>query len=135
MADQASLAFGSLDFLYTPSRDPASDRDYFVNVLGASEVFAIEAGEERVAAVELGTGPIVLFAGHLEGERPFLIYRVDDFAAAIETLLARGWEHAEEFEIPHGPCCTFETAGGHRIGVYQLTRPDVGAHFAGRKDF
>ena len=23
-----------LDFLYTPSKDPAADRDYFVNVLG-----------------------------------------------------------------------------------------------------
>ncbi len=127
--------FGSLDFVYTPSRDPAADRDHFVNVLGAREVFAIEASDERVAAVQLGEGPLMLFAGHLEGERPFLIYRVDDFEGALAELAERGWEKAERFEIPPGPCCTFETPGGHRVGVYQLTRPEVGDHFAGRKDF
>ncbi len=127
--------FESLDFLYTPSSDPAADRDYFVNVLGAREVFAIQAGDERVAAVELGDGPLVLFAGHLEGERPFLIYRVSDVAAELDELESRGWERAESFEIPHGPCCTFETPGGHRVGVYALTRPEVAAHFQGRHDF
>ena len=29
-----------LNFPYTPSKDPAVDRDYFVNVLGAREVLA-----------------------------------------------------------------------------------------------
>lgn len=124
-----------LDFIYAPSADPAADRDYFVSVLGAREVFAIQAGEERVAAVQLGSGPLLLFAGHLEGERPFLIYRVGDFASALKELEAGVWDRAEEFEIPHGPCCTFETPGGHRVGVYQPTRPEVGAHFAGRRDF
>jgi hypothetical protein len=127
--------FDELDFVYTPSADPAADRDYFVNVLGGREVFAIEAGEERVAAVQLSDRPLLLFAGHLEGERPFLIYRVTDFAQALRDLGSRGWRHEEEFEIPYGPCCTFETPGGHRVGIYQLTRPDVGAHFAGRRDF
>ena len=127
--------FDELDFIYTPSRDPAADRDYFVDVLGAQEVFAIQAGDERVAAVQFTDKPLLIFAGHLGGERPFLIYRVSDFAKALNDLEARGWERAEEFEIPHGPCCTFQTPGGHRIGVYQLTRLEVGAHFAGRKDF
>jgi hypothetical protein len=135
MALEARVMLEELDFVYTPSRDPAADRDYFVNVLGASEVFAIEAGAERVAAVRLGEGPLLLFAGHLEGERPFLIYRVDDFDTALRDIEERGWEPAERFEIPHGPCCTFSTPGGHRVGVYQLTRPDVAEHFAGRHDF
>jgi hypothetical protein len=34
-----------------------------------------------------------------------------------------------------GPCCSFTTPGGHRIAVYELTRPEVAAHFAGRRDF
>lgn len=127
--------FEELDFIYAPSKDPAADRDYFVDVLGAREVFAIEAGTDRVAAVQLADKPLMLFAGHLEGERPFLIYRVPDFDAAIRELRSRGWEGAEEFEIPHGPCCTFDTPGGHRLGIYQLSRPQVGEHFAGRKDF
>jgi hypothetical protein len=127
--------FEGLDFVYTPSSDPAADRDYFVNVLGGREVFAIEAGEDRVAAVELSERPLILFAGHLEGERPFLIYRVNDIDSALTEMEARGWTRDETFEIPHGPCCTFQTPGGHRVGLYQLTRPDVGGHFAGRKDF
>jgi hypothetical protein len=127
--------FEELDFIYTPSKDPAADRDYFVDVLGAREVFAIQAGDERVSAVHLGERPLLLFAGHLEGERPFLIYRVDDFGAALSELEEHGWKPAERFEIPHGPCCTFETPGGHRVGVYQLTRPEVGEHFSGRHDF
>jgi hypothetical protein len=127
--------FESLDFLYTPSTDPAADRDYFVDVLGARFVFAIEAGEDRVAAVELADKPLILFADHLDGERPFQIYRVTDIDTALADLTARGWAPAERFEIPHGPCCTFETPGGHRVGVYQLMRPEVGEHFAGRRDF
>jgi hypothetical protein len=30
---------------------------------------------------------------------------------------------------------TFETPGGQRIGLYELTRPEVTDHFAGRADF
>jgi hypothetical protein len=129
------VTFQDLDFLYTPSNDPAADRDYFVDVLGAREVFAIEAGEDRVAAVQLSARPLLLFAAHLEGERPFLIYRVEDLEAELAELESRGWQRAETFDIPHGPCCTFASPGGHRIGLYQLTRPEVGAHFAGRHDF
>ncbi len=127
--------FEGLDFVYTPSSDPAADRDYFVSVLGGREVFAIEAGEDRVAAVELSERPLILFAGHLEGERPFLIFRVNDIESELNVMEGRGWQRDETFEIPHGPCCTFQSPGGHRVGLYQLTRPDVGEHFAGRKDF
>jgi len=135
MAREAVDLYRSLDFLYTPSADPVADRDFFVDVLGGREVFAVQAGDERVAAVQLADTPLVLFAGHLEGERPFLIFRVDDFTSAMDALEARGLAPFERFEIPHGPCCTFETPGGHRVGVYQLTRPEVVEHFAGRHDF
>lgn len=131
--------FAALDFLYTPSADPAADRDHYVDVLGAEEVFAVEAGNERVAAVRFTESPVLLFAGHLvaesDNQRPFLIYRVDDFDAELSELATRGWTEAERFEIPHGPCCTWKTPSGQRIGVYQLTRPEVVEHFAGRHDF
>jgi hypothetical protein len=38
-------------------------------------------------------------------------------------------------EIPQGPVCSFRTPGGHRVALYQLTRPEVGRHFEGRRDF
>ena len=136
MADQTTPPFQQLDFLYTPSRDVAADLAYLVEVAGARVVFAIEAMGTRVAAVELGNGPpLLLLADHLQGERPILVYRVTDLNSTLAGLRARGWEQQDTFEIPQGPCCSFRTPGGHRIAVYQPTRPEVTAHFAGRRDF
>lgn len=106
-----------------------------MDVLGARFVFAIQQGEHRVAAVQLSEKPLILFADHLEGERPVLIFRVADFEAAVNWLESNGMPPEERFEIPHGPCCTFDTPSGHRLGVYQLTRPDVVDHFDGRREF
>jgi hypothetical protein len=128
--------FDSLDFLYTPSRDVAADMAYFHEVLGAEIVFAIEGMGARVAALRTAEGPpLVLLADHLEGERPILVYRVDDLDATLAELEERGWEAERALEIPHGPCHSFTAPGGHRLAVYQLTRPDVAAHFEGRRDF
>ena len=86
--------------------------------------------------LELTPGPPhILLADHLEGERPVFVYRVESLPATLESLDARGWKAAESFEIPQGPCCSFDTPGGHRIALYQLTRPDVAKHFEGRRDF
>jgi len=135
VADQPA-PFQQLDFLYVPSREVAADLGYFTEVLGGHVVFAVEAMGARVAAIELTNGPpLVLLADHLQGERPILVYRVPDLAAAMAELEARGWERQRTFEIPHGPCCSFRTPGGHRIALYQLIRPEVVAHFDGRRDF
>jgi hypothetical protein len=135
MAEQTA-PFQQLDFLYTPSRDVATDLAYLTEVLGGRVVFAVEAMGTRVAAVQLTTGPpLVLLADHVEGERPILVYRVADLGAALAGLEARGWQRQRTLEIPHGPCCSFQTPGGHRIALYELTRPEVVAHFNGRRDF
>jgi hypothetical protein len=130
------VAIERLDFLYVPSHDVAADLGYFTEVLGGHVVFAIQAMGTRVAAVRLTEQPpLVLLADHLEGERPILVYRVPDLGAAMADLEARGWQRQHTLEIPHGPCCSFETPGGHRVALYQLTRPEVAAHFEGRRDF
>jgi hypothetical protein len=136
VADQQAPPFERLDFLYTPSADVPRDLKYFTEVLGGRAVFAIDAMGTKVAAVELTDGPpLVLLTDHVEGERPILVYRVDDLARALDDLSSRGWEREGTFEIPHGPCCSFRTPGGHRLALYQLVRPEVAAHFAGRFDF
>ncbi len=125
-----------LDFLYTPSRDVAADLAYFTEVLGGRVVFAIDSMGTRVAAIELTEGPpMLLLADHVEGERPILVYRVRDLSAALERLDSRGWKREHTFEIPHGPCCSFRSPGGHRIALYQLIRPEAAKHFEGRRDF
>jgi hypothetical protein len=131
-----SHPFESLDFLYVPTNDVAADAAYFTEVLGGTLVFAIEEWRTRVAMVEMTAGPPhLLFTDHVEGERPILIYRVENLDASLEALTAEGWERDSVFEIPQGPCCSFRTPGGHRLAVYEMSRPEVAAHFRGRIDF
>jgi hypothetical protein len=128
--------FERLDFLYIPSRDVAADVEHLTQALGAQLVFAIEAFGARVAMLRLAAGPPdLLLADHLAGERPILVYRVIDLERAVERLRAGGLDPGPRFGIPHGPCCTFRTSGGHRIAIYEPTRPDATEHMAGRRDF
>jgi hypothetical protein len=130
------LLFERLDYLYMPSRDVAADVRYFTDVLDGRLVFAIEAMGTRVAMVALTEEPPrVVLAGHLDGERPILVYRVDDIAAAARELKGRGWEPGHALEIPQGPVRSFTAPGGQRLALYQLTRPGVVESFTGRRDF
>jgi hypothetical protein len=135
-APAGTAPFDRLDFLYVPSRDVAGDLVYFEDVLGGEVVFAVDSMGARVAAVRLtDEPPLVLLTDHLEGDRPILVYRVADLDAALAELERRGWRRERTFEIPHGPICSFSAPGGHRVALYQLTRPEVAAHFDGRRDF
>ena len=128
--------FKSLDYLYTPSRDVAGDVRYFTEVLGAQLLFAIEGMGARVALLELSPEPPQLvLADHLDGDRAVLVHRVADLATAVAQLESRGWEKGASLEIPQGPVRSFTTPGGHRLAMYQLTRPGVIESFAGRRDF
>ena len=128
--------FESLDFLYTPSDDVPRDARYFAEVLGGRILFAIRDGDTSAAMVEMAEGsPRVILTDHLEGEQPILIFRVAHLAEALDRLAEAGWEREGTFEIPQGPCCSFATPGGHRIALYELNRPGVGAAFDGRFDF
>lgn len=136
MTDEASPPFEQLDFLYTPSRDVSADMTYFTEVLGGRVIFAIEGMGTRVAAIELTEGPpLVLLTDHVEGDRAIFVYRVPDLDATLEAMESRGWQREHTFEIPQGPVSSFRMPGGHRIALYELTRPDAAAHFAGRHDF
>jgi hypothetical protein len=128
--------FERLDYLYMPSRDVAADVAWFTQVLGGRLVFAIEGMGTRVAMVELTEDPPrILLAGHLDGDVPVLVYRVANLRATARELKERGWEEGHGLEIPQGPVRTFAGPGGHRIAIYELTRPGVEASFAGRRDF
>lgn len=132
----AALPFERLDFVYMPSRDVASDMRWFTDTLGGRLIFAIEGMDTRVAMIELtGEPPRILLADHVEGDRPILVYRVPDLDAALDAMESRGWKRGRSIEIPQGPLCSFVAPGGQRIALYELARPDVEEHFAGRRDF
>jgi hypothetical protein len=128
--------FQHLDYVYMPSRDVAADAEYFTAVLGGRLVFAIDGMGARVAMIELTEDPPrILLADHLDGDRPVLVYRVDDLDVATADLERRGWARGKTLEIPQGPVCSFSAPGGQRLAVYELTRPGVETSFAGRRDF
>ena len=128
--------FDRLDYVYMPSRDVAADVAYATDVLGGRLVFAIEGMGTRVAMVALTDAPPhLVLAGHLDGERPILVYRVDDLVACARELQQRGWNPGHALEIPQGPVRSFRTPGGQRLAIYQLTRPGVVDSFTGRRDF
>ena len=130
------IPFQQLEYLYTPSHDVAGDAQLFVDSLGAKLAFAVEGMGARVAMLQLTEGPPhILLTDHLEGERPIFIYRVDNLRSATAALRKRGLKNEARVEIPMGPCISFTTGSGHRIAVYEASRPGVLEHFLGRRDF
>jgi len=128
--------FSQLDYLYIPSTNVAADAKYFTEVLGGRLLFAIDDGGTHAAMIQMTDGPPrLIFTNHLEGERAIMIYRVPKLRDAMKTLAANGWVKESTFEIPQGPCCSFVSPAGHRVALYQLTRPQVEEHFVGRFDF
>lgn len=126
---------GTLDFIYCPSNDAAADLTHWSQRLGATSVFAVERFGTRVACVEPGDGPAVLFAEHLEGDRPVLLYRVDDLAGAAEELRKRGVEVGETFEFPFGEGAELSNPGPQRVAIYERSRANRGDSLRGRRDF
>ncbi len=136
MSELTGSPFEQLDFLYSPSRDVARDMEHFTKLMGGRLLFAVEAMGARVAAIRLTPGPpLILLADHIDGQAPILVYRVHDLDEELSRLERRGMKREMTFEIPHGPCCSFRTPGGHRIALYQLSRPQAATHFEGRRDF
>lgn len=128
--------FDRLDFVYLPSRDVAADVTHFTKGMGGDLVFAIERFETRVAMVELTRdGPQLLLAGHLEGDKPILIFRVDDLDAEIAELRERGIVLGPRFEMPFGVGIQLRSPGPQRVALYERTREDRGNSLAGRTDF
>jgi hypothetical protein len=130
------MAIEAFDVLYVPSRDVEADVTFYRDVLGGRVIFAIEAMGTRVAEVAIAPrGPRVVIADHLRGAAPILLHRVADLDDTLTELGTRGLQLEGRVELPLGPCATFRSPGGQRLGLYQLTRPEVDEHFAGRADF
>ena len=127
--------FRSLDFVYVPTEDVDEAARRWVDELGAELVWKVRGMGTVVAQLRVSdAGPAILLSGHLEGPQPILIYRVDDYGAAVAELRSAGAEDIHEVEIPHGPCAAFRAPGGQRLAVYELTRPQTNVFFTGRLD-
>ena len=76
--------FESLDFVYTPTEDVNAAAQRYVDELGAILVWKVRGMGTIVACLRVAeTGPVILLADHVEGEKPIFVYRVSDYAAAV----------------------------------------------------
>lgn len=127
--------FLSLDFVYVPTADVDSAAAAYVDVLGARLEWKVRGMGTVVACLRVSdAGPAILLSGHLQGERPIMVYRVENYQVTVHELLRRGVTDIRELEIPHGPCASFRLEGGQRYAIYELVRPGADGHFAGRVD-
>ena len=127
--------FLSLDYVYVPTADVDTTARRYVEAVGARLVWQVRGMGTVVACVRVGDeGPAILLSGHLEGETPVLVYRVESYQRTVAALRAGGIEPITELEIPHGPCASFRAPGGQRYAVYELVRPEAATYFDGRFD-
>jgi hypothetical protein len=118
------VAIEALDVLYLPSRDVEADVTFYRDVLGGRVIFAIEAMGTRVAEVAIGPrGPRVVIAEHLPGAAPILLHRVSDLDETLAELGTRGLQLEGRVELPLGPCATFRSPGGQRLGPLRAHAP------------
>jgi hypothetical protein len=127
--------FESLDFLYVPTDDVDAAARRYVEQLGAELVWKVRGMGTVVVCLRMSrAGPAILLSGHLDGATPILVYRVADYADAIDRLRSAGVNDMRELELPQGPCASFGLPDGQRVAIYELTRPFVLESFAGRLD-
>jgi hypothetical protein len=126
--------FDSLDFIYLPAPDFEATLRHYTEDLGAELRWRVRGMGTIVAHLRLASdGPGLLLAEHLTDQPPILVYRVSKLSTAIKQLKARG-VRGERFEIPHGPVFRFDAAGGQRLAVYELARPEANTMWDGRMD-
>ncbi|MGZ7011267.1 MAG: hypothetical protein ACXVI2_14320 [Ilumatobacteraceae bacterium] len=79
-----------------------------------------------VAAMDLGTAPLVLLADHRPSGSVLPIYAVDDLDESVAVMEGDGWTVEERsFGTPEGPASLLATSGGARLALLQVDRPDV----------
>jgi hypothetical protein len=82
-----------------------------------------------VAAVDLGTGPLVLVADHRPAGSVLPIYAVADLDQATETLVAGGWTtHLGPLGTPEGPATVLTAPGGTAVALLRVDRPGAMDH-------
>lgn len=118
-----SIPFGRLLFLYMGSSSFEDDFRYYRDVLGAKLRWSFERFGAKVAAFEVGEGPLLLLADHLPAPSCMPLFEVNNLQNTISVLKGKGWKENKQVEVPNGPCVVFQDPSGNHMGLLQNTRP------------
>ncbi len=115
-----------LRYLYVGTSDTSSDLAAWLGVDGAKARWRFRAFGADVAAVDLGSPPVVLVADHRPPGSILPIYAVVDLEGTVATLAEAGWVvEASGFGTPEGPAAVLQRPGGATIALLRVERPDA----------
>ena len=115
-----------LRFLYVGSDDTEADLVAWLRIPGARMRWRFRHFGADVAAIDVGTPPLVLIADHRPAGSVLPIYAVDDLDAATAGLVSGGWAVARgPMGTPEGDATALTDPSGTAIALLQVTRPDA----------
>jgi hypothetical protein len=115
-----------LRFLYVGSADTERDLAQWLAPPGATLRWRFQNFGADVAAVDLGSRPLVLIADHRPAGTVLPIYAVADLEATGAELGAGGWVlEAGPLGTPEGPASVWVDGSGTSIALLQVDRPDM----------
>jgi hypothetical protein len=115
-----------LRFLYIGSADTERDLASWLALPGARLRWRFGAFGADVAAVDLGTTPLVLIADHRPPGSVLPIYAVADIEATVDALTEKGWaRHAGPLGTPEGPAVVLHDGSATAVALLRVDRPGV----------
>ena len=119
----------ALRYLYVGSEDTGRDLVAWLRLPGAHLRWRFQHFGADVAAVDLGSPPVVLVADHRPPGSVLPIYAVDDLDAAVAELDGKGWEReVGPMGTPEGPACVLRNATGAHVALLHVQRPEAMEH-------
>jgi AcrR family transcriptional regulator len=116
--------WGELRYLYTGTNDFEGDLRVYEDTLMAQRKWAFSRFGAKVAALEVGPGPLVLLADHRPAGEQRALFRVKSLEEISVALADSAVVISGRVETPVGPCLLCTTPGGQLIGFFEETRPD-----------
>ncbi len=112
-----------LKYIYQGTTQYSADLEFYQNQMGATKIWEFQAFGAHVAALQIGTEPLILLNDHSHETR--YIYVVDSITKSLEELKTRGLTITGTTEIPTGTCHLFSSPSGQPFGLLEETRPDA----------
>lgn len=127
-AGGAITSVGSVElrYLYVGAADTETDLASWLSLPGSTLRWRFQQFGADVAAVDLGSRPVVLVADHRPPGSVLPIYATEDLDATIAVLGRAGWDlELGPMGTPEGPACVLSNASGAAIALLRVDRPEA----------